>query len=102
MNLCWIVPKGERGHVRDVDPDEHADLLRDGYEDIRLTCVTPSGQREGVLYDQASMNAHDLASHVEKAGLALFGGCTTIRVAKADRAAVAKVRHSESPHESAS
>jgi|GEM_PF-4530963 len=102
MNLCWIVPKGERGHVRDVDPDERAVLLRDGYQDIRLTCVTPSGQREGSLYDQASMNAHDLASHVEKAGLALFGGCTTILVSTPNRAAAPEVRHSDSPLESAS
>ncbi|CAN5903400.1 hypothetical protein BH11GEM1_BH11GEM1_19460 [soil metagenome] len=93
MNLCWIVPKGEDGHVRDVDTDERAVLVRDGYEEFRLTCITPSGQLEGSLYDQASMNADDLACHVEKAGLALFGGCTTIQVHKPDRTAAVVMPH---------
>ena len=96
MNLCWIVPKGKGGHVRDVDTHERAILVRDGYEEFRLTCTTPSGQREGSLYDQAGMNADDLAGHVEKAGLALFGGCTTIQVHKPHRAAAAEVLHSDS------
>lgn len=81
MNLCWIVPKGEGGHVRDVDTDDRAALLREGYDELRLTCNTPSGLREGNLYDQGSA-ADALASHVEKGALALFGGCTTIQVHK--------------------
>ena len=82
MNLCCLVPKGEDGHVRDVDTDERAVLLREGYEEFRLTCTTPSGLREGSLYDQASTGADDLARHVEKGAMALFGGCTTIQVHK--------------------
>ncbi len=92
MNLCWIVPKGEDGHVRDVDTDERAVLLREGYEEFRLTCTTPSGLREGSLFDQASISA-DLASHVEKGALALFGGCTTIEVHRPDRAAAVVMPH---------
>ena len=92
MNLCWIVPKGEDGHVRDVDADERAVLLRDGYEEFRLTCTTPSGLREGSLFDQASISA-DVASHVEKGALALFGGCTTIQVHKPDSAPAVVMPH---------
>ena len=93
MNLCWIVPAGEGGHVRDVNADERADLLRDGYEEFRLTCSTPSGTRAGSLYAQPFKNADELASHVEKGGLALFGGCTTIEVHKSDSAAAVSMPH---------
>ena len=95
MNLCWIVPAAEDGHVRDVDTAERAVLLRDGYEEFRLTCTTPSGLREGTLFDQAPTNADDLARHVEKAGLALFGGCTTIEVHRPDQAAAVLLPHSD-------
>ena len=91
MNLCWIVPKGEGGHVRDVDTDERAALVRDGYEEFRLICITPSGQREGSLYVPARTNADDFAFHVETAGLALFGGCTSMRVHKRQGATAAEV-----------
>lgn len=95
MNLCWIVPKGGCGHVRDVDTDDRAVLLREGYEEFRLTCTTPSGTREGSLYDQAWKSAEDLALHVEKGGLALFGGCTILQVHRPDSAAVVLVPHSD-------
>ena len=86
MNLCWIVDKETGGHVRDVDTEERAALLGAGYEEVRLTCVTPSGRRDGTLYDQGVTSATELAQHIEKSGLALFGGCTTIEVYRAGSA----------------
>ena len=73
--------------MRDVDADDRAGLLRDGYEEFRLTCVTPTGTRAGSLYAQTFKSAEEMASHVEKGGLALFGGCTTMEVRKCDSAA---------------
>ena len=84
MNLCWIVDKEEGGHVRDVDPEERAALLSAGYDELRLTCTTPSGTREGFLYDQGPTSADELSQHVEKSGLALFGGCSTMEVHRPD------------------
>jgi hypothetical protein len=86
MNLCWIVDKEKGGHVRDVDTEERAALLSAGYKEFRLTCLTPSGTREGTLYDQGLTSAEELAQHVEKSGLALFGGCTTMEVHRPDSA----------------
>ncbi len=87
MNLCWVVTAGLGGHVRDVDPHERDVLLRDGYEEFRLSCITPSGTREGLLYVQACKTSESLASHVEMGGLALFGGCTTMEVHRPGNAA---------------
>lgn len=86
MNLCWIVDKEDGGHVRDVDPEERATLLSAGYEEFRLTCLTPSGTREGTLYDKGPTSADELSQHVEKSGLALFGGCSTVEVHRLDGA----------------
>lgn len=97
MNLCWIVPKGEGAHVRDVDTDEGTVLVRHGCEQFRPSYITPSGQRMGSLYDQAGMNADDLACPVENAGLALFVACTTIQVHKPHGAAAAEVLSADSP-----
>lgn len=87
MNICWVVTTGVGGHVRDVDTNEREVLLRDGYEEFRLSCTTPSGTREGLLYVQACKTDVALASHVEMAGMALFGGCTTIEVYRPGSAA---------------
>jgi hypothetical protein len=84
MNLCWIVDKELGGHVRDVDTEERAALLGAGYKEFRLTCFTPNSTREGVLYDQGLTSAEELAQHVEKSGLALFGGCTRMEVHRPD------------------
>ena len=43
-------------------------------------------QREGTLYDQGLTSAVELSQHVEKGGLALFGGCTTVEVHRPDSA----------------
>ena len=80
--------------MRDVDADGRAVLVHDGYEEFRLTCVTPSGTRAGSLYAQAFKSAEEMASHVEKAGLALFGGCTTMEVRKCDCATILSMPHS--------
>lgn len=87
MNLCWIVDKDAGGHVRDVDTAERAALLDAGYNEFRLTCYTPDSTREGTLYDQVVRSAEELAQHVEKAGLALFGGCTSIHTHRGQSAA---------------
>ena len=86
MNLCWVVDKEEGGHVRDVDPEERAALLSAGYEEFHLTCTTPSGTREGTLYDHGPTSEDELSQHVEKSGLALFGGCSTVEVHRLDGA----------------
>lgn len=84
MNLCWVVDKEAGGHVRDVDTEERAALLLMGYEEFRITCLTPSGTREGTMYDQGLRSVDELARDVEKSGLALFGGCTTMEVHRPD------------------
>ena len=80
MNLCWIIPRGQTGHVRDLDSQHRAALLLDGYEEFRLTCTSPGGTRAGSLYVQGARSRKELASHVAKCGLALFGGCTSVEV----------------------
>lgn len=84
MNLCWIVDREGGGHVRDVDAEEHAALLCEGYVEYRVTCLSPDSTRHGALYDQGFKSAEELAQHVEKSGLALFGGCTSMEVRRAD------------------
>ena len=86
MNLCWIVPGAEGGHVRDVDTADRVRLMDEGYEEFRLVCETPSGTQEGGLFIQACKGAQELASQAEKGGLALFGGCTTAHVHRPDSA----------------
>lgn len=73
--------------MRVVGTEERAALLRAGYEEFRLTCVTPSGARDGSLYDQGWRSSKELSSHVERAGFALFGGCTKIEVHRPGSAA---------------
>ena len=84
MNVCWIVDREGGGHVRDVDAEEHAALLCEGYVEYRVTCFAPDSTRYGALYDQGFKSAEELAQHVEKSGLALFGGCTRMEVHRAD------------------
>lgn len=87
MNLCWIAPREGVGHARDVQAAGRAQLLRDDYEEFRLTCDTPSGTKVGSLYIQAG-NAGELASHAAKCGWALFGGCTTMQLHRLDGTAM--------------
>lgn len=95
MDVCWIVPRGEGGHVRVVGAEERTVLLGEGYEDFRLTCITPSGARDGTLYDQAWKSSEELSSHVEQAGFALFGGCTTIQVHRPGSAVPIALPHAD-------
>lgn len=95
MNLCWIVPGANRGHVRDVDVIDRTKLVREGYKEFRLICSTPSGTRNGTLYVQAWQSPRELASFVDQAGLALFGGCTSIEVHRPDTAAAVTLPHSD-------
>lgn len=95
MNLCWIVPDAKQAHVRDVDAADHAILLRTGYTEFRLVCSTPTAVRSGTLYIQAWEGDEELASYVEKAGFALFGGCTTIAVHGPDSTAPISLPHSD-------
>ena len=84
MNPCWVVDKEAGGRVRDVDAEERAALLGAGYKEFRLTCLSPEGTREGTLYDQGLTSAEEFAHHVEKSGLALFGGCSSMEVHRPD------------------
>ena len=87
MNLCWIAPREGIGHVRDVQAAARAELVRDGYEEFRLTCHMPGGTKVGSLYIQGDGNG-ELASHAAKCGWALFGGCITMQLHRLDGTAV--------------
>lgn len=88
MSISWIAPSDGNGHVRDVRASDRAQLLAEDYTEFRLTCSTPSGTREGDMYIQSFGNTAELASHAEKCGRALFGGCTTTQVHTADGTAL--------------
>ena len=60
-----------------------------------LDRVTAGKFADGQSVRSGIQESVELASHMEKGGLALFGGCTTIEVHKSDGAAAVSMPHSD-------